>query len=409
MKVLSSIALCVMTVIGSWCVVRAQTQPPTDLLSKIVPQLPKALPSRFRFEDAHKTIDPVCKMQAFNVTLSRDTGASHTFSMMSDPEKNDTNHTNILAVTSRFEVDADGSPRAYDPQDPSGQGICKLIRDQKGHYVPSGGGRCALDSFNDGSIYVFEGATRVGDSELGDDWRILWSLIRDRKLRPFDLPGLWPFAGVENYYLFFWPDKSMTVFFNENIIPRTRLGYPCVRAPNSRYSGYFVSATTLQNENKKLVSWAGDASESTPKECGVLRNIDSEAIPYFIIPRGAIGGASIGDLVVAQIRNGADHPLVYGIAADAGPIARFGEGSIAFSQALRGKSGPIMNNRDLNKLAIDDGSVIGVLIFGGTKRLLKGMYSRQNIEKTGRAQFLRWGGSNPRTRLNACFDNTGVN
>jgi hypothetical protein len=388
-----------------------QNLPPPGTLAKIADQLPKTSASHFRFGDAYQPIDSVCKMQTFNVTLWRDAGGQHTFSMMSDPVVSDPAHTNILAVTSKFEADADGSARAYSPEDPAGQASCSLVQDSQGRYVRSGGGQCALDTFQDGGIYVFDGATRIRDSNLGENWRKFWSLIRNHNLRPFDFSALLARPALDHYYLFYWQDQNMIVVFNKGNIPRTSSGYPCFRSGNSRFPGYFISATTLQNEQDELGAEIGNAASIAPPECKPLRNIDSESVPYFVIPRGRIGGASIGDVVVSRIRSEAATPLVYGVIADAGPIAKIGEGSIAFNQKLKNKSGPVMNNKELNRLAIDDGSIIGILMLGGTKKLLNGNYSRQNIEKVARAQFARWSGgvSDPTIRLKACFEKAAIN
>ena len=77
---------------------------------------------------------------------------------------------------------------------------------------------------------------------------------------------------------------------------------------------------------------------------------------------------------------------------------------MAFNQALVAKSTPIMNDHDVDTLDISGASVT-VLVFGGTKWLLNGNYSRQNIEEVGRAEFARWNGdpSNPSSRVDACI------
>jgi hypothetical protein len=389
----------------------SQSQPLLEIVAKIADQLPKTLPSRFRFEDAHLPIDPVCGMQTYNVTLWRDTGARHTFSMLSDPPGRDRTYTNIVAVTSKFEVDADGSPRAYSAEDPSGQAHCALLRDAQGHYVLSGSGRCALDTFGDAGIYVFDGAKRLRDRNLTDNWRKLWLLVSNRNLKPLDLSALVPLSTLTHYYLFYWQDRNMTVVFDDRNIPRTALGYPCVRSARSRFPGYFISLTTLQNDQDQLGAETGSAASIAPPECKPFRNIDSESVPYLVIPGGMIGGTSIGDLAVARFQSETVKPLVYGVIADAGPIAKIGEGSIAFNQQLKGMSGPIINNNGLNQLAIDDGRTIGIVMLGGTKKLLNGNYTRENIEKVARSQLERWGGkgSDPTIRLNACLKNAAVN
>ncbi|MGB7601259.1 MAG: hypothetical protein WBM24_13190, partial [Candidatus Sulfotelmatobacter sp.] len=65
----------------------------------------------------------------------------------------------------------------------------------------------------------------------------------------------------------------------------------------------------------------------------------------------------------------------------------------------------------LNKLAINDDKAIGILLLGGTKGLLKGNYTRENIRKVASEQFVNWGGSVSRSaaRLNSCFERAKAN
>jgi len=67
-----------------------------------------------------------------------------------------------------------------------------------------------------------------------------------------------------------------------------------------------------------------------------------------------------------------------------------------------------MNDHDVDALDISSAPVT-VLVLGGTKALLRGNYSRANIEAVGREAFARWNGdaSNPTRRFDACVRESG--
>ncbi|MES1154940.1 MAG: hypothetical protein ABUL48_00775, partial [Pseudorhodoplanes sp.] len=49
-----------------------------------------------------------------------------------------------------------------------------------------------------------------------------------------------------------------------------------------------------------------------------------------------------------------------------------------------------------------NGASMNILAFGGTKALLRGDYSKENIERVGREEFAKWSGGASTRRLNAC-------
>jgi hypothetical protein len=388
----------------------AQDMPAKGNLSQMISKLDKRLPTDVEFSATDQPVVSACKLQQFNVKLSRSTGAQRTYSILSDPDVPGSSRRNILAVVNGRAVDADGSPRAYHPADPNGSGTCTLNSNHAGNHFPSGSGICALDTISDGGVAVFKGTTQLKDSELADDWRQLWSLIENRKLSSLDLTKVsGTFLGL-HYYFFYWKQMDMTVFFKDENIRRTSDGYPCIRKSRSRFSGYFVSATSLNHDRDHAGAEVVDPSDVAPTECHALRDIDAETVPYFVIPGGTLGQAAIGDIVVARVKIGDNERIVYGVAADRGPIKRFGEGSVAFNQLLLGKTGPVINSAALDELDIRDIPVT-VLILGGTRHLLKGDFSRANIETIGPAEFTRWGGpgTNPTKRLSACIAQAKVN
>jgi hypothetical protein len=377
--------------------------PPPGNLMRMMAQLDVKRPTRVVFTATNLPIDAKCGLGRFNVTLSR--GARNfTYSVLSEPKSAGADRKSILAIIRRLKVDADGSPRAYHPEDPTGTGTCALTAGKDGSYFPSAGQACAIDQFSDGGIAVFKATTRLKDSNLTADWRAFWSEIRDRKLKSIDLAQASGKPLGYAYYLFYWKEKDMTVFFKDENVQRTSEGYPCVRGAESRFPGYFVAGTTLKHLSDDAGAEINSADPIAPAECQPLRNVDAERTPFFVIPGGTLGDATIGDIVVVRVRNGADDRIVYAVAADEGPISHFGEGSAALNQALLGKNRPIINNRGLNRLDIDDGKVMTVLILGGTKHLLNGDYRRSNVEAVGRAEFARWGGHgiDSTERMDAC-------
>jgi hypothetical protein len=64
-------------------------------------------------------------------------------------------------------------------------------------------------------------------------------------------------------------ERNLSVFFSRYIIPASRDGYPCVRGAETRYPGYFVVATTLNQDGPVR-----------PDGCVPARYIDAEQIPW---------------------------------------------------------------------------------------------------------------------------------
>lgn len=387
-------------------------------LKDIASKLGKKRSTTVVFAPAGQATALACGLAPFNVTLSRGS-RSFTHAVLSEPGDKARRKT-IFVVTGGLASDADGSPRAYHPEDPTGSGTCTLSPGRDGSLVPSGPA-CALDSFADGGIAVFKGTTQLKDSSLKEDWLQFWSLIRDRKLLSFDLAQVLGASFGYHYYGFYWKQKDMTAVFKDENVQRTADGYPCTRGAGSRYAGYFVAATTLRHTSDHAgadvgrpslfalagADVAGAESSATghavaPAECEAFRNIDSETVSYFVIPGGTLGEATIGDVVVARIKTNSGDRYAYGVAADEGPIGKFGEGSILFNQQLLGKTGAVMNNRGLNALDIDH-TPVAIAILGGTRDLLKGDFSQANVERVAKAEFARWGGdTDPTKRMDAC-------
>jgi len=394
----------------------AQELPPRDVLNRIVSQLPKPLPpAKITFRPtAGGGADTACRMQNYEMVLAReDSSVGNRYSVLLNPSANGNAPApkQLLAVITRLAVDADGSERAYHPEDPYGKGVCARETNARGE--PLWRGVCALDTFGPSGIRLFydDQRARLIDPRrppkesvvnLADSWREIWPLIRDRVLKAYDLKSVLP-SAPDGYNMFYWKEKRLTAFTKRAIIPSTHDGYPCVRGAESRHPGYFVAATTLTKR-----------APVRPDGCEPTSYIEASEVPFFVLPGGDFGDIEIGDIVIGYLKSAASERVVFGIAGDAGPIEQFGEGSIAFNQALRGKTGePVMNVDEVNALDIDrdflreQNAQLAILVLGGTKQRLAGDYSPANIERIGREELARWNGGERLTeRLAACVSKT---
>ena len=97
-------------------------------------------------------------------------------------------------------------------------------------------------------------------------------------------------------------------------------GKPLKQGPDDPAPGYYISTTSLQDEVR---------AKSDP-----YRYVDSEQIPFIVLPGGHLGAAGLGDYaVVINLKNG---KMISAIAADSGPKHKVGEASIAVAKALLG-------------------------------------------------------------------------
>jgi hypothetical protein len=390
----------------------AQDLPPPGILEKIIPQLQEPLTAaRIVFKPKASGNDALCNMQNFEMTLERDgKGTPNKYSVLLNQQQSENVvPRQMLALVNRIAVDADGAARAYHPEDIYGKGVCERKKDANGKEIWSG--VCALDSFASSGIRIFDGSTRVRfpsftkqpkeAEEASARWKEFWSLIRDKKLPAIDFKKIAGPLAPEGYRMFYDKETNRSAFFKRAIIPHTRDGYPCLHSEESRYPGYFLTATTLTQ-----------ASAVRADGCAPTRYIDPLEIPFFVFPGGSIGSAQLGDVVIGFYKSGGTERIAFGIAADAGPIEQFGEASVAFNQILLGQtSKPVMNIDDVNSFHISserlkkENATLAILVLGGTKQRLSGNYSRENIDKVGRAELARWngGGADMKARLKACL------
>lgn len=101
-------------------------------------------------------------------------------------------------------------------------------------------------------------------------------------------------------------------------------GEPFVQGPDDPNPGYYVSTTALEDPARAI---------SDPR-----RYVNSNTIPFIVLPGGQHGGARLGDIAV--VVNTANDSLAYALFADIGPRAHLGEGSIALAKALGIRSDP---------------------------------------------------------------------
>ena len=97
-------------------------------------------------------------------------------------------------------------------------------------------------------------------------------------------------------------------------------GKPVVQTSTDPAPGFYVSYTSLQ--------------DGTKDRANPLRYVNSETIPYIVVPPQllAMAGVKLGDF--AAVLNTKNQKLCYAIVADLGPRNRIGEGSIALAKAI---------------------------------------------------------------------------
>jgi hypothetical protein len=386
----------------------AQDVPPPKVLSAIAAQFSKRFPATtVSFSALGQQFAEQCQMTPATMTTARDT-RRRDFPVLVDGQRGaGAEPRDILARVTRLTVDADGSSRSYHPDDPLGEGVCTISDGRDGRRIFHG--VCAVDSLASGGFRLFLDATRLAKiaktpkgPDLAEEWKKIWPLIRERKIRAFNLGAVAAEKALERYYGFHDRTQNLTAIFNREIIPADSEGYPCRHGAASPHAGYFISATTLSSPQ-------ANAKDS----CTSTAFIDAEHVPFFVLPAGRLGQAGVGDVVVDYLNVEGQERLAYGIAADTGPFDQFGEGSIAFNQRLLGDTKAVMNVKGVYGVDIDlkrsargkeQPAVMAILVLDATKHLLKEDYSVRNVEQIARQEFARWGGGvEPALRrLKAC-------
>lgn len=95
-------------------------------------------------------------------------------------------------------------------------------------------------------------------------------------------------------------------------------GQPVKQGASDPAPGYYITTASLL--------------DTTRASRDPLRYVDSEQIPYIVLPGGRLGGAGLGDYaLVVNTSNGRSTPAIVG---DAGPRRKIGEASMAVAEAL---------------------------------------------------------------------------
>ena len=366
------------------------------MLDAMVSQITsKPVPTAIVFAKRTGSIDSACRLQPAQMNLTRNGGTKRSFSVLVDSIAGDDSPKVFFATLSRVAVDADGSGRGYHPEDPLGRGVCERSTSPDGK--PALSGVCALNQFSSGGAHVFSGTQKLSKDAFVSNWLSMWPKIRDRQLKPVVLADVVPDVPKE-FYFFHWPERGLTAFFKDNIIPRDNAGYPCrYDAADGARNGYFISSTTLE-------------ARTPPRAdgCGPKRYLDSEVVPFVVLPKGGFGKVRVGDIAIVQHKD----KVVYAIVGDAGPATKLGEGSIALNAMLLGKFGePFLNMKATWSLDIDHGGPVSILVLGDTAGMLNGHYSPHNIEAIAKRELAQWNGQGDHhlARFEACRAAAPVN
>ena len=152
-------------------------------------------------------------------------------------------------------------------------------------------------------------------------------------------------------------------------------GKPHIQGPNDPAPGFYVSMTSLEDTTKAVTD---------PR-----RYVNSEEIPYIVLPPAlkGPGKAKLGDLAV--VINKKKGKSSFAIFADVGPKTKLGEGSIALAAAL-----------DVKKNPKTGGAVVDLIyiVFPGSGNGKP--RSLAEINSNGKVRFAEFGGME---QVNACF------
>jgi hypothetical protein len=373
----------------------AQDVPSRGMLDAMVRQITsKPVPTAITFDKRSGAPDAACRLHPAQMNLTRNGSTARSFSVLVDAISGVEAPKVFFATLSRVAVDADGSGRGYHPEDPLGKGVCERVTGPDGK--PGLSGICALDQFSSGGAYVFSGTQKLSKDAFVSNWLSMWPKIRDRSLKPVVLAEIVPDVP-KDFYFFHWAERGLTAFFKDNIIPKDNAGYPCrYQAADGARNGYFISSTTLEANSKPRADG-----------CAPNRYLDSEVVPFVVLPKGGFGKVGIGDIAIVQHKD----KVVYAIVGDAGPATKLGEGSIALNAKLLGKFGePFLNMKATWSLDIDHGGPVSILVLGDTRDMLNGNYAPHNIESVAKRELARWSGhGDPLARFEACRSAAPVN
>ena len=112
---------------------------------------------------AEQVTSAICSPFTLHLTNDR-THRSRNYAVLLDrqPDKGAIRPKQLLVLTRVVHVDADGSPRAYHPEDLAGKSVSHFELKDSGYVAR---GVCALDQFASGGINLFAGALKLAGSE----------------------------------------------------------------------------------------------------------------------------------------------------------------------------------------------------------------------------------------------------
>lgn len=142
-------------------------------------------------------------------------------------------------------------------------------------------------------------------------------------------------------------------------------GNPLIQKSTDPAPGYYISITSLTDRTKARTDPA--------------KYVDSETVPYFVLPSNARFGLSLGDFGVAI--NAKTSQCAGCVFADVGPKDKIGEGSIALADAIGVPSNPRRGGAS--------GGIVFVIFPGSTRGW---PLSAAEVSAAGEHQFAEWGG-----------------
>lgn len=142
-------------------------------------------------------------------------------------------------------------------------------------------------------------------------------------------------------------------------------GKPIVQGARDPAPGFYISMTSLEDSSKKT---------QDPK-----RYVDSETIPYFVLPSDRTFGAGLGDFGV--VVNPLNKKICGCVFADIGPDDEIGEGSISLAKALGINANP-------KNGGVNDG--LAYIVFPGSKSAWP--LTAEAISQKTTKLFTTWGG-----------------
>jgi hypothetical protein len=150
--------------------------PPQEVIDAVFSQGPSPPVQVLVEKPAGSKPDLLCRLTPADLHVTRGDEARTYKMLVEAPDRKPLNPTKVFLRVSRFTVDADGSSRAYHPDDPLGIGVCE----------PGKSSVCALDELPNADVGLFKGTKQVEHDTAEDradyltTWAKAWSLRKCR-------------------------------------------------------------------------------------------------------------------------------------------------------------------------------------------------------------------------------------